>query len=92
MPCTFDLIASRSDRQHFGLTPIAVRDRLSPDAELWLLLSCDRFCLRGARIFQVRWLPPLVTPKSEMNALIMRSHEQERKNKVSAARAAFGVR
>jgi len=27
-----------------------------------------------------------------MNALIMRSHEQERKNKVSAARAAFGVR
>src|ERR1041385_2037382 len=48
--------------RHDAPTPTVVRDRLSPGAELSSARSCDRFCLRGVRIFPARLLPPFVSP------------------------------
>src|SRR6185369_9644253 len=38
--------------------PTAVRDRPSPGAKPWSARSCDKSCLRGVRIFPVRWSRP----------------------------------
>src|SRR6266849_1658450 len=49
-------------RPHCELKRADARDPLSPDAASWSTRWCDRFCLRGARIFPVRSRSLLISP------------------------------
>src|SRR5262245_41035507 len=53
---------------------------LFPDAESLPVRWCDRFCLRGARIFRVRPWSPSLSIIAAAVAVIIVIHKQERKS------------